>query len=62
MVFSSPTFLFIFLPIVFLLNMAFAKSIRVRNALLLLASVLFYAWGEPVYVVLMVFTSLVNHL
>ena len=62
MVFSSPTFLFIFLPIVFLLNLAFAKSIRVRNALLLLASVLFYAWGEPVYVALMVFTSLVNHL
>jgi len=62
LVFSSPTFLFIFLPIVFLLNLAFAKSIRVRNALLLLASVLFYAWGEPVYVVLMVCTSLVNHL
>ena len=62
LVFSSPTFLFIFLPIVFLLNLAFAKRIKVRNALLLLASVLFYAWGEPVYVLLMVFTSLVNHL
>lgn len=62
MVFSSPTFLFIFLPAIFLLNLAFVRRIRVRNALLLLASVLFYAWGEPVYVLLMIFTSLVNHL
>ncbi|MBQ2985443.1 MAG: MBOAT family protein [Clostridia bacterium] len=62
MVFSSPTFLFIFLPIVFILNFAFAGRVRVRNALLLLASVVFYAWGEPVYVLLMIFTSLVNHL
>lgn len=62
MVFSSPTFLFLFLPVVFLLNLAFVRSIRVRNILLLLASVLFYAWGEPVYVLLMIFTSLVNYL
>lgn len=62
MVFSSTTFLFIFLPAVFILNFAFARRIRVRNALLLAASVVFYAWGEPVYVLLMIFTSLVNHL
>ena len=62
MVFSSPTFLFIFLPAVFLLNIAFSGSVRARNALLLIASVVFYAWGEPVYVLLMIFTSLVNHL
>lgn len=62
MVFSSPTFLFIFLPVVFVLNMAFSGSVRARNALLLIASVVFYAWGEPVYVLLMIFTSLVNHL
>jgi len=62
LVFSSPTFIFLFLPIVFILNLAFAKSIRVRNILLLLASVLFYAWGEPIYVLLMLFTSLVNYL
>ncbi len=62
MVFSSTTFLFIFLPAVFLLDKAFASRIRVRNALLLVASVAFYAWGEPVYVLLMIFTSLVNHL
>ena len=62
MVFSSPTFLFIFLPAVFVLNIAFSGSVRARNALLLIASVVFYAWGEPVYVLLMIFTSLVNHL
>ena len=59
MVFSSPTFLFLFLPVVFLLNLLLRRSVRGSNLLLLVASLLFYAWGEPVYVLLMIGTTLV---
>ena len=62
MVFSSPTFLFLFLPAAFLINLLCRRSIRLSNAILLLASLLFYAWGEPVYVLLMLLTTLVNYL
>ncbi len=54
MVFSSLVFLFFFLP-VFLLCY-FAASPRWRNAVLLVGSLIFYAWGEPVYVGLMALT------
>ena len=50
MVFSSPTFLYLFLPAAFLVNLLFRRSVRWSNVLLLLASLLFYAWGEPVCV------------
>lgn len=58
MVFSSAIFLLMFLPIVFILNY-FIKS-EYSNALLLLASLIFYAWGEPVMVLLMIVSILVN--
>lgn len=54
MVFSSIVFLYYFLPCVLLLY--FVLPERCRNAILLAASLLFYAWGEPVYVLLMLFT------
>ncbi|HWQ57654.1 MAG TPA: MBOAT family O-acyltransferase [Clostridia bacterium] len=60
MLFSSPTFLFLFLPALFLLNLLFRKRVKWSNALLIAASLLFYAWGEPVYVLLMVATTLVS--
>ena len=59
MVFSSLTFLFLFLPLVLLLYYIL-PGIRAKNILLLIASLLFYAWGEPVYVFLMVATALIN--
>ena len=62
MVFSSPTFFFLFLPAAFLVILLCRRSTRWSNALLLLASLLFYAWGEPVYVLLMLVTTLVNYL
>lgn len=52
MVFSSATFLFFFLPCV--LALYYLSPMRLRNGVLLLASLVFYAWGEPVYVFLMV--------
>ncbi len=51
MVFSSSVFLFLFLPIT--LTGYFVTPRRMRNILLLLASLIFYAWGEDVYVALM---------
>lgn len=61
MVFSSLVFLCVFLPVVFLLD-RILPGIRSRNALLLCASLLFYAYGEPVYVFLMIGAAFFNYL
>lgn len=61
MVFSSLIFLCIFFPVVFCLHTAI-PSIKVRNALLIMASLFFYAFGEPVYVCLMVISAFLNYL
>lgn len=58
MVFSSILFLFRFLPAVLILY--FLMPRRGRNAVLFFMSLLFYAWGEPVYVVLMIFSTIVD--
>jgi alginate O-acetyltransferase complex protein AlgI len=60
MVFSSPVFIFLFLPIVYLINLVLPK--RFSNGFLLLFSLIFYAWGEPLYVFLMIFSGLINFL
>ena len=59
MVFSSPTFLFLFLPLVWLLHLVAPR--RWRNLLLLLASLVFYSWGEPVFVLVMLLSCLANY-
>ena len=59
MVFSSVTFLFVFLPLTLLLYYIVPK--KGRNLVLLLMSLVFYAWGEPVYVVLMLYSILLNY-
>lgn len=59
MVFSSAIFLFAFLPIVILMH-TFITSIRIRNALLIVASLVFYSFGEPVYVLLLLLSIIVN--
>lgn len=58
MLFSSNIFLLAFLPIVILLNF-FIKT-KYSNYLLLVSSLLFYAWGEPIYVILMIFSVALN--
>jgi len=60
MVFSSLLFLFRFLPLVLLLY--FIVPARFRNLVLLLVSLIFYAWGEPVYVLLMIASILISWL
>lgn len=61
MVFSSAVFLFAFLPVVFILHTVI-RNTTVRNVLLIAASLIFYAWGEPVYVVLLLASILINYL
>ena len=60
MVFSSLTFLLYFLPIVLILYFV-RRDIRWRNGVLLVASLLFYAWGEPIWIVAMVASTAVNY-
>ncbi|PHN04732.1 MBOAT family O-acyltransferase [Flavilitoribacter nigricans] len=59
MVFSSTTFLFLFLPLV-LIGYFAAASIGRRNTVLLIASLLFYAWGEGAYLLIMLASIGVN--
>ena len=58
MLFSSMTFIFMFLPTVIALY--FLARSKYRNYILLLASILFYAWGEPKYVFIMLGTIFIN--
>ena len=59
MVFSSFIFLWIFLPIVFIGY--FLLQDKYKNIFLLLGSLIFYAWGEPLYILLMLFSILINY-
>ena len=59
MVFSSLLFLFRFLPVVLLIY--YVVPAKLRNLVLLLVSLVFYAWGEPVYVFLMIVSILVSY-
>ena len=51
MVFSTPYFLFLYLPIV--LTLYYIVPLQLRNFMLLVVSLAFYAWGEPVYIFIM---------
>jgi len=59
MVFSSIPFLFFFLPIFLILY--YLVPFKLKNIILLIFSLIFYAWGEPVYIVLMIFSSIVDY-
>ena len=61
MVFSSFLFLCGFLPLVFVLHTVI-RSTRARNVLLAIASLVFYALGEPVYIILLMISVTVNYL
>lgn len=59
MVFSSVVFLFRFLPVFFILY--YTAPGRMKNFILFLGSLFFYAWGEPVYVLLMLFSTVADY-
>jgi alginate O-acetyltransferase complex protein AlgI len=60
MVFSSPIFLFLFLPVVLTLYPVL-PGLRLRNLWLLAVSIVFYAWGEALFVFLMLGSTLMNY-
>ena len=59
MVFSSTLFLFLFLPIVLFAYYA-VSPLRYKNSLLLIASLLFYSWGEPTNILVMLLSIIIN--
>lgn len=65
MVFSSLYFIFIFLPVVcggyFLIKWIFPQKLLLRNLFLFVASLFFYAWGEPLYIFLMLVSIICNY-
>ncbi len=60
MVFSSIPFIFFFLPIFLIIY--YIVPYKLKNFILLIFSLIFYAWGEPVYIILMLFSSLVDYI
>ena len=60
MVFSSMIFLWLFLPIILLLY--FISNNKFKNIILLIGSLIFYAWGEPKYIILMLISILINYI
>lgn len=60
MVFSSTIFLFIFLPLVLLIY--YLINIKFRNYFLLLASLFFYAYGEPKFIFIMCLSIVINYI
>lgn len=61
MVFSSAPFMFIFLPVLFILY-TLIPNLKLQNALLIVASLLFYGYGEPVFVFVMLASVLINYI
>ena len=59
MVFSSLLFLFLFLPAV--LAIYYVSPWRMKNLILFLSSLVFYAWGEPVYIVIMLLSTITDY-
>ncbi len=59
MVFSSLPFLFAYLPLT--LAIYFLAPLRLRNLVLLLVSLFFYGWGEPVYISIMILSTLIDY-
>lgn len=61
MVFSSLTFLYYFLPILLVLYFSVPNR-NIKNAILIIASLFFYGWGEPIWISLMLISSVVDYL
>ena len=60
MVFSEPVFLFLFLPLSLIAY--YAVPFRFKNAVLFLTGLIFYAWGEPIYVLIMILSTLIDYI
>lgn len=60
MLFSSLVFVWYFLPIVFITT-SLIPNTKIKNIILLISSLFFYSWGEPKYILLMIFSILLNY-
>ena len=60
MVFSSILFMFIYLPVVLFLY--YISPVKWRNPILFVANMIFYGWGEPVYILLMLVSITINYI
>lgn len=59
MVFSSLIFIFVFLPLV--LAVYYISPRKIRNLVFFIASLIFYAWGEPIYISIMLFSTVFDY-
>jgi alginate O-acetyltransferase complex protein AlgI len=59
MLFSSLLFLFVFLPAV--LALYYISPWRIKNLILFISSLIFYAWGEPVYIIIMLLSTITDY-
>lgn len=59
MVFSSLTFMFVFLPIVLIIYYIIPK--KLKNLFILISGLVFYAWGEPIYVLVMIISTMIDY-
>ena len=59
MVFADLFFIYIFLPLC-LLSYLLARGLPAKNTVLIVFSLIFYAWGEPLWILLLVFSSFLN--
>ena len=59
MVFSSLIFLFYFLPIVMIAY--FFSPPKVRNIIIIVSGIVFYAWGEPFYILIMLLSTAIDY-
>ena len=59
MVFSSLTFIYFFLPIVMILY--YISPMKIKNFIIFVSGLVFYAWGEPVYIILMIISILIDY-
>ena len=60
MVFSEHVFIFMFLPVALLIY--YAIPFRFKNTVLFLTGLLFYSWGEPVYILIMILSTLIDYI
>ena len=61
MVFSSLVFLYVFLPLVFIAY-NLSKNIDYKNVILVISSLVFYAWGEPSYIIMLLVSLAINYI
>ena len=61
MVFSSLLFLFLFLPLNLLIYYS-VKNAKTKNIILVIFSLIFYAWGEPIWISLLIFSAFIDYL